>query len=286
MPEYLSPGVYIEEVSSGAKPIEGVSTSNAGFVGPTERGPEDAKLVTSWIEFQRWFGSYIYDQSYLPHAVQGFFDNGGKRCFIARVTNSKELATVKAGDLEIFAIGRGAWGGRLVVRVMPVSQPNSADAFRLRVLYFRGAVPTVPSDASDEEAVREFEAQAADLEEYDNVTVSGTTNAVAAINSGSHLIRARWDGDNPERPGGTYRQLSVATDPNDLPNLDHFKGQAGPTLATALDETGLPKEFQWRATGFEALDLVDEVSLVIAPDDVRKANGVGIAAELIKRCEN
>ena len=55
MPEYLAPGVFIEEIERGPKPIEGVSTSNAGFLGATERGPEYIKLITSWIEFQRLF---------------------------------------------------------------------------------------------------------------------------------------------------------------------------------------------------------------------------------------
>ena len=82
MPEYLSPGVYVEEVSSGSKPIEGVSTSTAGFAGQTERGPTAPRLVTSWLEYQRWYGSYATD-GYLPYATQGFFDNGGQRVFIA-----------------------------------------------------------------------------------------------------------------------------------------------------------------------------------------------------------
>ena len=46
MPEYLSPGVYVEEIEIGGKPIEGVSTSTAGFLGPAERGPEPPRLIT------------------------------------------------------------------------------------------------------------------------------------------------------------------------------------------------------------------------------------------------
>src|SRR5262245_35082789 len=97
MPEYLAPGVYVEEVSSGSKPIEGVSTSTAGFLGRTERGPADrAYLVTSFIEYQRRFGGFLKDPPagaankapyFLPHAVKGFFDNGGRRAFISRACN-------------------------------------------------------------------------------------------------------------------------------------------------------------------------------------------------------
>ena len=56
MPEYLAPGVYAEEISTGPVPIEGVSTSTTGFVGPTPRGPVHPRLVTSWLEFQLWYG--------------------------------------------------------------------------------------------------------------------------------------------------------------------------------------------------------------------------------------
>lgn len=96
MPEYLSPGVYIEEIDTGAKPIEGVSTSTAGMLGVTERGPVNVPiLLTSIGDFTRWFGEKLrqVDYSngpsdphcYLPHAVEGFFLNGGRRLYLARV---------------------------------------------------------------------------------------------------------------------------------------------------------------------------------------------------------
>lgn len=95
MPEYLSPAVYVEEVDTGSKPIEGVSTSTAGMVGVTERGPVNVPiLITSTGEFTRWFGEPLSDvdfrnatgfHCYLPHSVQGFFTNGGKRVYVTRV---------------------------------------------------------------------------------------------------------------------------------------------------------------------------------------------------------
>src|SRR4051794_22840696 len=96
MPDYLAPGVYVEEIDSGAKPIEGASTSTASTVGMTERGPTDIPiLVTSTGEFSRWFGGYLDPDdftsppnrvhAYLPHAVEGFFTNGGKRLYVVRV---------------------------------------------------------------------------------------------------------------------------------------------------------------------------------------------------------
>src|SRR5512141_2726166 len=91
MPEYLSPDVYVEEIDTGSKPIEGVSTSTAGMLGVTERGPANVPiLVTSYGEYTRWFGDRldpaVFDgHCYLPFAVEGFFTNGGKRLFVTRV---------------------------------------------------------------------------------------------------------------------------------------------------------------------------------------------------------
>ena len=98
MPEYLSPGVYVEEIEIGAKPIEGVSTSTAGFLGYAERGPlNKPALVTSFADFKRIFGSFLPARKngtnlnkirWLAYAVSGFFENGGKRAYITRVALS------------------------------------------------------------------------------------------------------------------------------------------------------------------------------------------------------
>ena len=85
MPEYLSPGVYVEEVDKGSKPLEAVGTSTAGFIGQTKKGPvNEATLITNWGQYTRTFGEFA-DSPYLAHAVYGFFNNGGARCFITNV---------------------------------------------------------------------------------------------------------------------------------------------------------------------------------------------------------
>ncbi|MCB8983628.1 MAG: phage tail sheath subtilisin-like domain-containing protein [Ardenticatenaceae bacterium] len=93
MPEYLAPGVYIEEVSYRAKTIEGVSTSTAGFVGATRYGPIEGEpeLLTSFAAFERIYGSMeplLYGTTnitnYLAHAVRAFFENGGTRLYVTR----------------------------------------------------------------------------------------------------------------------------------------------------------------------------------------------------------
>ena len=63
MPEYPSPGVHVEEISAQAPPIEGVSTSTAGFLGPTGRGPESPQPATCILDYQHWFGGYVFEKS-------------------------------------------------------------------------------------------------------------------------------------------------------------------------------------------------------------------------------
>lgn len=95
MPELLTPGVFIQEIDFGPQPIEGVSTSTAGFVGETEHGSEGIPtLVTSFADFQRKFGGFVAGKP-LPLAVRGFFDNGGRRAYVVRVLGTGASAATQ-----------------------------------------------------------------------------------------------------------------------------------------------------------------------------------------------
>jgi phage tail sheath protein FI len=84
MREYRTPGVYVEEKPSQPNPIEGVSTSTAGFIGPCHKGPfKRGTLVTSLAEFERAYGSGR-GPNYTWHAVRAFFEEGGRRLYVAR----------------------------------------------------------------------------------------------------------------------------------------------------------------------------------------------------------
>lgn len=136
MAEYLAPGVYVEEIEAGPKPIEGVSTSTTGMVGMTARGPADGlpKLVTSFAEYRRRFGGYLNDAAldgyqYLPYAVRGFFENGGKRVYIKRV-----LDTGTADTAGTAAAASPPVGG-IVTRL---AQNATATATTIRLISLRG----------------------------------------------------------------------------------------------------------------------------------------------------
>jgi uncharacterized protein len=105
MPEYLSPGIYVEEINSGPRPIEGVGTAMAAFVGFAPAGPANKPmLVTNWSQYVDTFGALEeggrknphMNKAYLSHAVYGYFNNGGNRCYVTRV-----VATSKAGPKPI-----------------------------------------------------------------------------------------------------------------------------------------------------------------------------------------
>jgi phage tail sheath protein FI len=83
---YLSPGVYVEEVDRGSKPIEAVGTNTVGFLGESAKGPvNETVLITNWSQFVKTFGDFKDCSEHLAHAVYGFFNNGGSRCFVVNV---------------------------------------------------------------------------------------------------------------------------------------------------------------------------------------------------------
>ena len=97
-PQYLSPGVYVEEVDRGAKPIEGVGTSVAAFIGFAEKGPLNTPtLVTNWTQFQNIFGGFV-EGAYLAHTVYGYFYNGGGTAYIVRVPGANKTTAAREGS--------------------------------------------------------------------------------------------------------------------------------------------------------------------------------------------
>ncbi|MFO7180298.1 MAG: phage tail sheath subtilisin-like domain-containing protein [Pseudomonadota bacterium] len=147
MPEYLAPGVFVEEVSFRAKSIEGVSTSTTGFVGPTRRGPvarpdstgrppDTLEVLTSFLDFQRLYGGFedlVFTgegrtPNYIAHAVRAYFDNGGSRLYVARVfagDGGRAASAVLTDTARFEARTPGACGNgtlRVSLRGDPVTQ--------------------------------------------------------------------------------------------------------------------------------------------------------------------
>src|SRR6187549_3632909 len=96
---YLSPGVYVEEVDRGSKPIEAVGTNTVGFLGESSKGPlNETVLITNWSQFVKTFGDFKDCSEHMAHAVYGFFNNGGSRCFVVNVGAPEQAKTEVKAD--------------------------------------------------------------------------------------------------------------------------------------------------------------------------------------------
>jgi len=135
MPTYKTPGVYFEKIDTARKKILGLRTDIPGFVGIAERGSLNAPVrIESWKQYWAVFGGFI-PQSYLAYAVQGFFENGGKICYVTRITDlefaerseillfdrSEEITKLvksvnsSATELEVISIGSFSQGDYIML---------------------------------------------------------------------------------------------------------------------------------------------------------------------------
>ena len=302
MPEYLAPGVYVEEIEMGGKPIEGVSTSTAGFIGETERGPVEPRLRTGFEDFKRLYGSYI-PSSHLPYSVEGFFVNGGKRAFIARVVgkNSKEASlTVQGGGgspapkpakddkkgkdepksssskggaaFTVTAIGPGTWGNRISVKVDPASLTSLASVNPMYKNYFKLVIVYWKQDPSDgwKDKFPNTNVEPAVVEVYDNLSCDASSSDFyeKRINNISSLIEIESAGDICPGKTQTFDDLSGGSDGNRI-TLSDYDG----------DDNDAPGE----STGLAAFKEVDEISIVCAPNENDVA---GLTGAIISHCEN
>lgn len=186
MPSYLHPGVYVEEIPSGSKPIEGVATSVAAFVGTTQRGPAanvlgTANLIQKLDDYKREYGDISGEDDAMGFAVQAFYLNGGKSAYICRlVGEDSEAASAgvngEGGNpaLILSASSEGAWGNDLFFRIL---KPDPGALTFTVEAGFRE-----DGEFQVEEAFRNLSMREAD-----------GNYAVAQINSGSSLLRAAVD---------------------------------------------------------------------------------------------
>jgi phage tail sheath protein FI len=238
MAQYLSPGVYIEEVEAGSRPIEGVGTAVAAFVGLAARGPANAPtLVTNWSQFTQTFGEFI-EGSYLAHSVYGYFLGGGGAAYIVRVgaggampTAAAELPSGKdssTASYRVTALEAGPAGNDLEIEVQPASDAGEG-TFKL-VVKQAGKV----------------------AETYDDVTVAkGKSNVLTAVKS-SKLIAIEEVGS------ASVAERQPATG-----------SQALSGGAASVPSRVTPDEYVGDSadrTGFAGLEAIDEVTMLSVPD--------------------
>jgi phage tail sheath protein FI len=286
MPEYRSPGVYIEEIESGPRPIEGVPTSSAAILGHVERGPVEPRLVTSYQELELLFGCTCEPDEFVPDAVKGFFANGGKRAYICRVVGPNTTSAKRDfGDFIVRAAGPGSWGGRVWATVGPSTTRSSTGnpvGFRVRLAYF--AASDVPFDPFTEEGAgknpRPFP-----IEDFDDLVVDENAPDFYARRM-PFFDEGKGDaevGTNGSALGILVRKGDVPAHarPADGSGLLAHEG-ADDDVLDATDFAGRPRGTRTQEQGLAALerDPCREVSLVYAP-----AASNEIVRALIDHCE-
>lgn len=281
MPEYLAPGVFIEEIERGPRPIEGVATSTAAFLGEAERGPTMPLLVTSFNEYRRNFGSVFGADKFLPYAVSGFFENGGRRAYICRLTpDDAATATITLGGVDFVASGPGTWGNRVWIKLVDASSTvagRTTSRFRVQVAYWDTAPPggSVPDPFdSAQNKVLPRPAYVEDFDELEFVDETSPDYYGKRLESGSVLVRLAVENPPPlaaapvtAAPTAPLTQLAGGTDGAAL-TINDYKGENTDSR---------------RRKGLAALDLDEyrEVALVTAPG----VYDVTICKAIYEHCE-
>jgi phage tail sheath protein FI len=281
MPEYLHPGVYIEEIERGPKPIEGVPTSTAAFIGETDRGPTKPRLVTSYKDYLRWFGGVFGDTKFMPYAVNGFFENGGKRMYVCRVTDDAATrAEVVFGNFTVRAVGPGSWGKRVYAKIeessttKPGAGANAKPVpvgFRLRLAYYSTPPAKNPLEWFNDPLKEPFPALAESFDdlEMDEQSPNHWYKRLRDNSALAELVRKVGAPPN-EIPAPAFGQLAAnGVDGNAVLDVADFQGLAQP-----------PRQDPQGLAALE-LDPYREVALVYAP-----GAAVVVNQALITHCEN
>ncbi|GGR67282.1 MULTISPECIES: phage tail sheath family protein [Streptomyces] len=249
MPTYLTPGVYVEEVQSGARPIEGVGTAVAAFVGFAETGPfHTPTLVTSWDQYTQLFGGFT-EGTYLAHSVYGYFANGGGAAYVVRIGGSAQDASAPAAEA----------GGRREARA---AQPAELGGFLIAARPGAAGVSVEIADADGENPpedrfkllVRQGDQVA---ETYEASTRKNVKGYLVTQARGSRLIEVT------EQQGATQTRPANQTVP--LAEAPAAPAPAGAGAVARLD----PAEYVGDAaarTGFGGLESIDEITMVAVPD--------------------
>jgi len=275
-PEYRSPGVYIEEVDKGTKPIEGVGTACAAFVGFAKKGPiNQPTFIPNFTEFVNTFGDFIKG-GYLAQSVYGYFQNGGGRCYVTRLPGGEEtpvepeaVASLPSGakptieSLDIKALEPGSAGKEISIEVVkPGGENVPEDQFNIIV-----------RSGSTEEV-------------YENLSFSkakSARNVIEVINKESKLIRVTEKASDlsmAERvPSPGKYELTLA----EVETTDIVPVSSDVIVGNAAERTGL--------SGFE---VADEVTMLCVPDLMAlyqsgaiSLDGVkAVQSAMISHCEN
>jgi len=258
MPSYLSPGVYVEEVASGSRPIEGVGTSVAAFVGFAPTGPlNDPTLVTNWSQYVAEFGEFT-DGYYLAHSVYGFFNNGGSAAYVVRVGGTE--GGVAGEQRELASSGQQSGGTRAIT----AGEPAQLGGFRVAALAAaKGPLTVEVADAEGDGPAERFKLVIKDgdtvAESFDVSAKKGGRNyVVTQVKERSKLIVLEEAAPAAQLTRPENQSVALAAAPA-APAADGAPAARPVTPAQYLGDSA-------DRTGFGGLEALDEISMVAVPD--------------------
>ncbi len=279
MPEYLSPGVYVEEVDRGPKPIEGVGTAMAVFIGFTEKAQiteringenmtrdlfNKPQLVTNWSQYAERFGGFV-DGAYLPQAVYGYFLNGGSRCYVLSV---RTIPRAQAGLLNSEGVAQ------LVVQ----AKQAGYDGARLRVKIETATPPAADGNGTFNITV-ERERKSGGFKTEEVVRGAALTEVVAE--DGSKKVAVAYV--NNKRP--ELIELLVADVAAPLAKVQPRDQQQSLSIDTKQLTPATVSDFQGAVlerTGIESLEAIDDITMVVVPDLVSTLPGQSLDLNTVK----
>ena len=238
---YLTPGVYVEEVDRGSKPIEGVGTAVAAFLGVAAKGPVGrATMVANWTQFTETFGEFV-PGAYLAHSVYGYFNNGGSLCYVVRI-GGDETGEVKPPQ-PAAALTSRASSGAVTLRAL------ARDA---------GAATGTSVEVSESEAdAFNITVRRGDTEErFEGLTMArGPKNVFEVVNKQSTLVTI--EEVRVQGLSAAERAPAPGTYPLALPETRALAAEVSPDAyeGNVADRTGLG-----------GLEAIDQVTMLCAPD--------------------
>jgi uncharacterized protein len=274
MPTYLTPGVYVEEIPSASKPIEGVGTAVAAFVGLAPGGPVNTPMrISNWTQFAKIYGDPanpdngpFMEGAFLAHSVYGFFQNGGSLCWVVRVGT-------EGGD---GAVARAA---------LPAATDKNVEAFR--VVALAGVTEPVTVEVAEEdpagpgkdgEATYKLTVKAgSETEVHEGLSLKkGRAHIATKVNAASQKVRV-------EEVSSSLPETRVATGSYTL---------APPAQTPEKVDSGAFEGDVAKRSGMGGLAAVDEVTMLVMPDVMTLANNGDdaqvrdIQGKMIAHCEN
>lgn len=296
--DYFAPGVYVEEIDRGSRPIEGIQTNIAGFIGFTEdvRGEAEVgkpMLVTSWSQYMEYFAKqgsdgYTDFNAYLPFAVNGWFLNGGGRCWITSI--GTQLPGTEPPPPEETGLKIKTSGGNRPALLFTM-QPEEIENGRVDVAILPGEPTPLPEDSEAEPPFN--------TGEYFTVLIS---------RDGEELERYEHLTMNPEAESATYVVTALQESPFvEVADMSQIGQPLARRPANGRYEVSLPpvvssperlaQEVQGirdERTGIQGIFEIDEITMLACPDLMRAYEaGVmdieqvhGIMELMISLCEN